>query len=109
MGAPGAAGEDVSERQHLPDDAVAQLTVFELAARRHVVAGALAQAVGRQIGSPGIAEQYKAASARQSAQPSRNALRHRLLVAYIAGGDDLPAGIDDIDYPCGRHAYGNPV
>ena len=65
----------LNARQHLPDDPVAGVAILELAAGRHHVAGALAQAVGRQIGAAGIAEQHQAAARREcrAATPSTRA------------------------------------
>src|SRR6266850_6488976 len=79
--------------QNFPHDPVAALSILELAACRHKVSGSLVQALRWKISAPGIAEQDEAATSCQKPQPSGDPLRHRPLVADVAGGDDLPTRI----------------
>ena len=97
MGAAGGIGEQDLAWQYLPDDPFANLTILEVPARRHGVPGALAQAINWQISAAGIAEQDQIAVSRKKAQPSRDPIGHRLLVADIAGCDDFPMGIRRVD------------
>src|SRR6516164_10649180 len=88
---------------HLPDHPITGLATFEVAAGRHEITGALAETLGWQIGAPGIAEEHNAAAPREEAQPSGNTTRQRLLVADVAGRDDLPSRIVGVDQIGGCH------
>src|SRR5260370_42421785 len=89
MGATVSCGS-ASTRQNFPHDPVAALPIFEFAACRHKVSGALVQAVAWKISASGIAEQDEAATGGQNPQPRGDPPRHPPLVADIAGGADLP-------------------
>src|SRR5262249_58684302 len=82
---------------HLPDNPITGLATFELAAGRHEITGALAKTLGRQIGASGIADEHNATAAREEAQPGGDTTRQRLLVADVAGRDDLPSRIVGVD------------
>ena len=109
MGAASAAGERGSAGRNLPDEPVAGLTIFELAARRHDITGPLAEAIGRQIGASGIAEQHETAVLREGLQPWNEPRRHGLFVADVAGSDDLPARVESADQVRGRHFKADAV
>jgi hypothetical protein len=55
IGAAGRVGERGSAGQHLPDHCFADITVFELAARRHQITGALRKTRDRKIGAARVA------------------------------------------------------
>src|SRR5260370_2826503 len=77
-------------RQHLPDDPVASVAIFELEARWHEIARALGQTLGRQVAAPGVAEQRDAAAPGEDTQPARAPAGPLPPIAHTAAATDLP-------------------
>src|SRR5437868_4222282 len=77
-------------RQDAPYKAGESFGAFQFAAGRHIVTRKLAEAGRGEISATGIAEQDRAASAGEAPEPAHRALCHRLLVADVARGDQLP-------------------
>src|ERR1700737_1896711 len=95
--------------QNFPHDPVAALSSLEFARCRAKITAALVDALRWKISAPRIAEQDEAATRRQNPQPSGDPLRHRPLVADIAGGDDLPPRIDAVEHIRCGHRDRDPV
>src|SRR6516164_5464238 len=68
---------DPSPRHDLPNDRLAVVAVFDLAARRHEVARALGEALIREISAPRVTEQHDDAAVGQTAEPARDPVGHR--------------------------------
>jgi hypothetical protein len=80
-----AALTDLSPGEHLPDDRLSVVAVFEFAADRHDVAGALDHPRPRQIGASGVVEEHQTAPGRERSQPWRNPVWISCIGPLIAG------------------------